>query len=70
MQKCRPSEKYNDAYVLSTWFGPLLHELLTASMRRGMDAISLLLMEDQDSLAAFSSLALFGLMFLILLNAP
>ena len=28
IQKCRPSEKYNQAYVLSTWCGPFLHEIL------------------------------------------
>jgi len=37
-QKCQPSEKYSHAYVLSTWLGPLLHELLP---QHGMDAISM-----------------------------
>ena len=73
IRKCWPYEKYNHAYVLSSWFGPLLHELL---MRRGMDAISLWhcwgVMDDQDaSISAFSSLALFGLMsFIFLLAMP
>ncbi len=70
-QKCQASEKYVNFYALNTWLGLLL-PWITASMRRGMEAICLWhcsgVKEAQVALiAAFRSSALLGLVFLIFL---